>query len=190
MGNNKNYPPLSPELHLTVLAARVNLHAKDLSLMKDLFKENLDWPKILKYSNRFRVQPLLYKHLSQKPFAPAVPPKVLSLLKNEYFRQSMKNLRLYGQIDELVQALKPYHIQLILLKGASLAKFFYGDMALRPMNDIDLLCKEEDKKTYLSVLHNLGYQKKAHFQSPLHEKILVKNMQHIPSLYKPKTPAR
>jgi hypothetical protein len=44
----------------------------------------------------------------------------------------------------------------ILLKGAFLAQWVYGDMALRPMGDVDILCRKEDEETIQQVLDKLG----------------------------------
>jgi Uncharacterised nucleotidyltransferase len=49
-------------------------------------------------------------------------------------------------------------LPVIALKGLALAENIYGDIALRPMSDMDLLVKEEDLVRAGRILLDLGYQ--------------------------------
>jgi len=48
-------------------------------------------------------------------------------------------------------------IKVIVLKGAALAETVYGNIALRPMEDIDLLVKKEDLPNAEKTMSDLGY---------------------------------
>jgi hypothetical protein len=64
----------------------------------------------------------------------------------------------------------------IALKGLALAKNIYGDIALRPMSDIDLLLKGEDLVKAGRILLSLGYKQ----DFPAWESML-KTYHHLPS---------
>lgn len=176
---------LSPEEYLTVLAARIDLDSDDAVRMERVLRQGLDWPTVKKYSHQLGVQPLLYKHLSQEKYAHYVPDEVMRFLKDRHRRESIKNLRIYGQINQILDSTNQANIPVILLKGAFMAKWIYGDIGLRPMSDIDILCREEDKQIVQNRLVELGYKQETIYKSPLHEKLSAPESMHLPPFYKP-----
>lgn len=130
---------LSPEEYLLVLAARLEMNSDDAARMESILRECPDWAEVKASAHRLGVEPLLYRHLSQERYARYVPDEVIHLLKESYRAQAIRSLRIYGQISRFLDSMNQAEVPIILLKGAFLAKWVYGDIALRPMNDIDIL---------------------------------------------------
>ena len=66
---------------------------------------------------------------------------------------------MYAQIDRIFLAAQEAGIPIVPLKGAFLAKCVYRDIALRPMCDIDLMCRVEDRDgdELEDILRGLGF---------------------------------
>ena len=54
-------------------------------------------------------------------------------------------------------ALQDAGVRVIVLKGVALATLVYSDPNVRPSQDIDLLCREEDYRKVRDTLVSLGY---------------------------------
>lgn len=116
-----------------------------------------DWDSLIEQSSWHSVMPLLYQ--SAKALGPgiSIADSVLQRLREKYLHSALENLRRYRQLSELLRALQSDGIPVIALKGAHLAKVVYGNIALRPMSDIDLLVKKEDLPGVEEKMFGLGY---------------------------------
>ncbi len=116
-----------------------------------------DWGMLLDASLHHGLTPLLYHRI--KPFfaAGSVPLHVQQRLKEIYFQAAARNMRLYRELAQVVQAFNKAGAPVILLKGAHLAEVVYGNIALRPMVDVDLLVKQADLMRAHDILVGQGY---------------------------------
>ena len=183
---NHQSKAFSPEEYLLVLAARIEMDCSDAAGMESVLKEGLDWPLVKASAHRLGMEPLLYKHLSQEIYAHYVPDDVIDFLKRSYRKQAIRNLRIYSQISRILDSMNQADVPIILLKGAFLAKWVYGDIALRPMSDIDILCREKDAGIVKKRLIELGYYQETTYNSPFHEKIAAEKSKHMPPFSKNK----
>ena len=74
-----------------------------------------------------------------------------------------KNLMLFADLAKIVVAAQTAGWPVIPLKGAFLAEAVYGDIALRPMADLDLLVKPADLPRAIETLRRLGYESEQPF---------------------------
>lgn len=74
-----------------------------------------------------------------------------------------KNLMLFADLAKIVVAAQTAGWPVIPLKGAFLAEAVYGDIALRPMADLDLLVKPADLPRAIETLRGLGYESEQPF---------------------------
>jgi hypothetical protein len=178
---------LSPEESLLILAARLNLDEDTEVNIEKIIGEKIDWAKVKSLSHRLGISPLLYRHLSRDKFSAQIPGDVHSFFKKRYLQESMKNLRIYGQLIQILKSMNEADIPAIPLKGTFLAKWIYEDIALRPMSDIDILCRKKDLPAVQEKLTDLGYNQKAIYRSKLHEKLAAKSMGscHLPVFSRP-----
>lgn len=102
----------------------------------------------------FRLLPLLYDNLRRL----GVQDALMGRLKGTYRLTWAKSHRLFDEARPLVQALRDAGIRVMGLKGLPLALAYYGNVALRPMGDIDLAVRRADIHHALQVLGEIGFK--------------------------------
>ncbi len=110
------------------------------------------WAGVVAQAEQHDLAPLLYHRLRGR-----LPPARQERLQARYREAAKQNMRLYYDLARLLQALRAEDITPIVLKGAYLAAAIYDDIALRPMQDIDLLLQPEALKQAEARLLALGY---------------------------------
>ncbi len=115
----------------------------------------LPWNAIWELAESERVGPLVYHTLRDTP---GVPPPTLQRLHNSYRRTSLHNIVLLRELERALQALADVGVGVIVLKGAALAQTTYGNPALRPLQDIDVLVRRESLAAALRALTACGYE--------------------------------
>ncbi len=97
-----------------------------------------------------RVLPLAYRNLehTQDPLLPA--------LKEAYRTTWMRNQKLLQRAQQIVKVCNEAGVPNMLLKGIPLALYYYKDMGVRPMSDIDLLVPWEHLEQTSKLLEKLG----------------------------------
>ena len=174
------------EAETLVLAARISLSPEEEARFQGLLDSGLDWDRLVTASLRLRVYGLLYKHLSGSKGCGMAPSGIVERLEQEYRVQTVRSLALYGQIARILDVAGGQGIDVLLLKGAWLARWVYRDPALRPFDDIDLLCREEDVPGLSAVLRELGYRPWPSLdRSRVHARMFSRLFHHLPPFDKP-----
>ncbi len=116
-----------------------------------------DWKAACTAAAQYRLAPLLYHTL--KPYSGNLPGAETAYkeLRKAYMTTAALNIKHYRQLLDLVEIFKAEKIPLILLKGSHLVELVYGNLALRPMSDMDLLVKAEDLGRVDAVMKREGY---------------------------------
>jgi hypothetical protein len=104
----------------------------------------------------YDLAPLLYTRLKSSGTRAWFPADVWEQLRLAYFSSADRNLRLRELLRLVLGSLRNAGISVIVLKGAYLAEAVYGDVAVRPMCDVDLLVPRADLPEAQSVLLGLG----------------------------------
>ncbi|HXK59315.1 MAG TPA: nucleotidyltransferase family protein [Acidobacteriota bacterium] len=154
---------LGPELELLLLAARQQLNEAQASQLADVVRHGVDWDSVLRRGRTLGVHGFLQRHLAR--IDSNVPGWVREELEKQHRFRAIANLKNWNQLREIGQAFNRAGIPVGVLKGAYLAFWVYEDPALRPMSDLDLLCRQEDWDAVSKVLGELGYRQDA--QNPL-----------------------
>ena len=118
---------------------------------------HIDWPAVCHVAQCEGLAPLLYQITRVKDLAADLPPAVDAELRRAYLGTARRNAILFNELERLLPALAAAEVPVLLLKGAALAQVIYGNIALRPMADLDLLVREKDVPTALRVFLTLGY---------------------------------
>ena len=139
-----------------------------------------DWDGIMQEAIRHQVAPLLYAHLKTKAALLDVPVDVMDRLNQAYLYHGFKNTQLLHELSNVLTELRKAGLSNIVLKGAHLAETVYGNPALRPMDDVDLLVKRADLASVENKLRELGYVHPEHFKE--HTKL---DSHHLPAFAKP-----
>ncbi len=116
--------------------------------------DNLDWDNLQRIIDRESLAPLLY-HLSKGKNI--VPISVEDKWRNSYYYHGCRNALLLKELAKILDKLRLAGVNTIVLKGAALAELVYGDIAARPMSDLDLLIHPEDLSLTRQILAELGY---------------------------------
>ncbi len=119
-----------------------------------------------------RLLPLVYRNLGSDSF----DPEAAGRLKDLYRRSWTHNQLIFKRAAEAIGVLEAAGIATLVTKGASLAVLSYGDVGVRPMDDVDVLvpidCTEDainalsaagwspdhdDPSSWTQVHHSLGF---------------------------------
>lgn len=127
---------------------------------------SLDEPQATALARRALAQglgPLLYARLRGQE---VLPQSAMAELRQAYYESAGRSARINHALETILQALAASGVPAILLKGAALAQAIYGNPALRPMGDLDLLVRPADVDTALATLAGLGYRPWQHEPAP------------------------
>ncbi len=132
-------------------------YAADATAIDSIATE--DWPAVVRAASVHGISPYLYVKLADMGLWGLVPAHVISMLRDEYHRTSLANMKIYHELSGLLSCLAREHIPVLLLKGAYLARFVYAYEAMRPMEDVDFLVHPEHYAKAIRVLLAYGYER-------------------------------
>ena len=114
------------------------------------------WPEVLALADKRYLTPLLYKRLKESGVQTPVPADVCERLRPVHVASAVSSMSFLGTLRKVLQRLRSSGINVIVLKGAYVAGAVYGDDALRPMVDVDLMVPRADMLRACSVLLEIG----------------------------------
>lgn len=118
-----------------------------------------DWNEVIKQANLHRITSMLCNYIKTLDPDMAIPDAVRNELQEIYLCNSLDNVQRFHNLSNVLELLQDNGISVIILKGGILAGNVYQSLALRPMNDIDLLVKSEDMSGLDEIFTHLGYTK-------------------------------
>ena len=121
-----------------------------------------DWEYLIRKAATHRVVPLLHHLLKVAGADSHVPAKLARRMREAYLRSATRNLELYHELSKVLGALQDNATSVIVLKGAALAASIYRNIALRPMQDVDILVRSGDIRTADEVVLRLGYENRSY----------------------------
>jgi hypothetical protein len=124
-----------------------------------------NWGRLLALAVQHDVVTVTYARLKERGVTP--PPPIAMQLRQSYLVSAARNVRLFDELGKILRALLAAGIPVVPFKGASLAEAVYGDIALRPMADLDLWVRRSQIDAACSVMKSLGYAPPAEGVRPL-----------------------
>ena len=115
-----------------------------------------DWNDVVDVAVGHALAPLLFKRLKESDARACVPADAWERLRLAYFDSARRNTRLFRELRTVLGCLRSAAIPVIVLKGAYLAEAVYGDVALRPMCDTDLMVPRAELPRAQAVLLDMG----------------------------------
>jgi hypothetical protein len=91
-------------------------------------------------------------------YAEAIPQATLQQLRSYFHANAQRNLRLTGELLTLLRLFATHDISAIPFKGPVLAAAFYGNLALRQFDDLDILVHRQDVLRAKNLLFSQGYR--------------------------------
>jgi hypothetical protein len=112
---------------------------------------DMDWQVLLGLAAENGVLPLLHRSLLEQGVA---PPHFFT----DAARKCVSDTALFvAALENLLVEFAKQHIEVIPLKGPVLTEKLYGDAAMRPCNDLDLLVRWDDYSRAETLLVSLGF---------------------------------
>lgn len=139
-----------------------------------------DWQAVTLLAVEQGLAPLLYHQLCKQQWQAFVPAASVQTLKQQYDQVLHQNLQICQDLYHLLETLQAHGIPVIVLKGAYLATAVYTQIALRPMNDIDLLVPIADLYRAAELVQGIGYEPMKPFS---HQEELTQH--HLPRFIRP-----
>jgi hypothetical protein len=128
----------------------------NLSLAAEWYQTaGFDWSPVVSMAQQDLVSPLMYRCLRE---ASNVPLEVVQGFQADYLWWGQRNLLFFHELRKLLQFLRDNDVPVILLKGVALAEELYGNIALRPLRDLDILVHVEHRFSLVELLQPLNYQ--------------------------------
>ncbi len=138
---------------------RKDIGLKNRNKIIEIQRGSLDWNSFLQKARENGIAAVVYSRLIEiKKDCPHIPSFIFKKLKKVYYLNATKNSLIYEELGKVLKIFSNAGLQVIVLKGAVLAEKIYGNLALRPMIDVDLLAKKEDLFCLDEQMKILGYR--------------------------------
>lgn len=131
------------EIKLLLYCTRTKINSEVIKEIRSILNQDLDWDYLLQIASYHQVLSLLYFNFN-KTFSELVPPQVLAQLRHFFGINAKRNLFLAKELIFLLKLFEDNNIQAFPFKGAVLANYAYGNLALRQFSDLDILVKKKD----------------------------------------------
>ena len=115
------------------------------------------WAEFVRQAERNRLAPLAYVHLKPLADAVPVPEAALRALRNAYGRALQSAELHHTELQRLLGFFRAAAVPAIVLRGLGTGRRFYGDTALRPFTDLDLLVPRDALRAARGRLERAGY---------------------------------
>ena len=111
----------------------------------------------LESARRQRLTPWLFREVARRGWEGLLSPVSLAALRRDYVQAWREANREQQEIRQVTAALVDAGIEPIFLKGADLRLRLYGDEAVRPMADLDILVSPSQVNRARGVIESLGF---------------------------------
>jgi len=155
---------LRPEIRMMLALADLELGDERVEYCRSSIADqarSIDWGFFVDQAARHRILPLVSKniirhglHLSENG-AYLIP--YHWLYPFVYHGNESRNQGLAAEFGSVIRALNAANIAYAIRKGPVLGEWLYGDAAIRPVNDLDVLVERGNVAAASAVLNTLGY---------------------------------
>lgn len=154
--------------------ARVALNASDPAEVASL-GARLDepgWERLVTLARADGVVNLLFTHITAAGLLPNTPEPQIERMRQDYGAVAISTRRLEITFASLLPRLQEVGARVIVVKGLALARRLYGDIALRPISDIDLIAHLEEAPKWTAALRAAGFTPVSGKSQPLSKHVL------------------
>lgn len=116
------------------------------------------WDELVRQSVQHSVSAYVYHRLKGLKPAAVIPADIERKLRYMTQRNASRNIRLYHHLGRMLETLSLEGVPVILLKGIHLAAGVYDDIALRYMDDADILVRKDDLHRMVTALFGQGFR--------------------------------
>lgn len=119
--------------------------------------EGIDWDILVKNATWHRLLPLVSSHLTKPEISKHIPEITVGKMRRYGYASLARNMLLQNELSRITGLFNEQGIKIIVLKGAALLGTIYENIALRPMNDIDVLVRTDDLFRAEAIALQQGY---------------------------------
>jgi hypothetical protein len=171
---------MDTEQQILCLAARTQRPPADEERLLTLLRGPLDWERLWHLGHLHDVLPLLSAGLRPLASQAPIPAAWLERAQRRFYATLLRNTALADELGRVCAALAAAGVAVIPVKGVVLGQTIYGNLALRPAADLDILVRPPDLPAARAVLRELGY---AHRAEPLFSEL--HHPYHDPQYFRP-----
>ena len=148
--------PASPEWELILLAVQPHQHADDVRALHMRMENSLDWTRCHRMAAAHGVRALVHRRLT--PWMPTIQvPEIWDRWTAECAAESRSNLARLVDLRRVLEAYDQKKIPVLVVKGPVLGVCLYGDIALRPFGDLDLVVPFDERDRAIECLKELDF---------------------------------
>lgn len=145
------------EDRLLFYSCQIKIGGRDKNALMEKLRD-IDWDCFLEKARQEGVSPLVFLRLPEVVGDwGSVPLSVMEGLKKDYYATAARNSLVFEELGRVLEGFNRVGLDAIVLKGAALAETVYGNLALRPMYDVDLLVRKGDLYQIDNELKRFGY---------------------------------
>jgi hypothetical protein len=115
------------------------------------------WEQITEDAAQQGLLPILYRWLKVSDSGPMPPVALLDRIKEHVVALAARNALLAHEMGSILRACAAGGVACAPLRGLALAELLYGDIATRPVGDIDLLVRKENLQEVAAILKGLEF---------------------------------
>ena len=145
-----------PACELAVLATRPG-PLPDEARLRDLATRVADWEQCRSLAAGHGVAELVYQRLAMY-IAGYCPPEIWRSWRDSNQTGAIAGMARARELVRIFHEFERAHIAVLAVKGPLLGLACYGDLALRPFDDLDLVVRPVDRERAIRLLCELGYQ--------------------------------
>jgi hypothetical protein len=145
---------LNKESECLLLLSRARPEAKALERAQELIDGAMDWERLTALSSRHGTTAMIYKNLLRLQ---NIPGHILNKYRGIYYNLLKSNVLMITELDRIIDGLNSIGVEVITLKGPATSENIFGDIAIYPSGDIDILVKVEDIDRMVKFLEADGY---------------------------------
>jgi hypothetical protein len=152
---------MNTEQQILCLAARTQRDVGGADRLLNLLRGPVDWQRLRQLGHVHEVLPLLAESLRPLAGQAPIPAEWLARAQRRLYATLLHNTTLRDELARVVAALGAAGVDSIPVKGVVLAETIYGNLALRPAADLDVLVQPHALPAARAVLHIMGYAHRA-----------------------------
>ena len=117
-----------------------------------------DWESLVKTASQHDIGRRLYHSLRACPLPDAAAGAAMAVVEAQYYATGLRNALLERELHRILDDWRVAGAPAIVLKGSALTATVYGNRALRPMRDLDVLVQPSDMATVRELMAASGYE--------------------------------
>jgi putative nucleotidyltransferase-like protein len=116
------------------------------------------WERMVALAQANGVGNLLFTHIAAAGLLSRAPESVIARLRQRYGAVIVATRRMEVALARLLPQLYDAQGPVIIVKGITLSRRLYGNIALRPISDIDMLARPERAPRWIAALRAAGFE--------------------------------